>query len=505
MHWVEIYIFTHDQFIFPSRTFFHTRWRTVYLVLTGLLFGILFIFYILLASDLLGDAKADLQLINVGQASANFALPGLFIITRVYFSWGLSGFGYSSLVEYRRLVKLNYLLLLWTIGRVVRAVEFIWDDDIQHLDSTFVAMILVASMIFCELLPFLFTMDWDIISLLLLANEAPALRRASETGDYQLIGEGEEKDLENSDKYHIQLADIKFLTDTEDSKENGKFCTLQTGKLRGKKVLVKSFRFVGLSPAMIHTLSEDLISNSTFDHERVAKFFGVFQNRCSISRITEYTEAGSLRDILRECNRPLAGTAILRLIQGICEGMEFLHSQTPPAIHAHLKTSNILITADMGVKITDLGLRRIKACMELTSIQRSFTAFTAPEIFAGETPTKKSDVYSFGWICWEFLSRTPPFANKDIKYIKEAVRKKKRPSIPDHDDLPAGFNEMIGMAWSHQPLERPEFEDLKLRVVAMTRSGATPLESIDEEKGDEARTSGGVVNMLRQYLFSSSG
>jgi len=408
-------------------------------------------------------------------------------------------------------VKLNYLLLLWTTGRVIRGIEFVWDEQIQDLNGIFVAMILVTSMILCELIPFLFTMDWDIVSLLLLADEAPALRlsRADSRGgggagtgaDYHLIAD--EKDPEYaSDKYHVALGEVKFLTNTEDSKESGKFCVIQTGRYKGHKVMIKTFRFVGLSPQMIQNLSEDLIANSTFDHERLAKFYGVFNLRGCISRITEYTEAGSLRDILRECNRDLAGAAILRLALGICEGMMFLHSQSPPAIHGYLKTTNVLVTADMGVKITDIGLRRIKACMELTSIQRSHTVFTAPEVLSGGAPTIKADAYSFGWICWEMLSREPPFKDKDMKWVKDAIlRKKRMPPIPEHDDLPSGFQGIIRMTWNAEPTERPGFEDMKRRVVIMTR-GDTPMDSIDEEKqAQPAEQASGVVSLMRSFLF----
>jgi len=433
MHWIEIYIFTHDQFLFPSRTFFHKRWRLIYVVLVATVFAMLGLFYILLATNQLGNSSRYLDDIDTAQAVANFSIPGVFILTWLYFSWGLSGFGYSSVIEYKRLVKLNRLVIFWTIGRIARGLQFIWDSKTSDLSKTFVAMILVSSMVVCELLPFLFTMDWDIISLLLLADEAPALRTSyhHDGSDYKLLADFEVRRQTSSEapsprldtsNYHIQSDEIKFTAAKEDIRESSPFCVVQKAWYRGKPVFIKTFRFTGLSTEMVESLSEDLIRNSRIQHERLVKFVGLFQIRGCISRITEYCEGGSLHDVLKQCSRAIPRDTVLKLANGICEGVSFLHAQSPPIIHASLKTTNVLVGTDLNIKITDIGLRKIKACMELTSLQRSFTAFTAPEIFFSRPPTEASDAYSYGMICWEIMTRKPPYDNKYFMWCFDGGR-----------------------------------------------------------------------------------
>jgi len=443
-------------------------------------------------------------------------------------------------IEYKRLVKLNRLVIFWTIGRIARGLQFIWDSKTSDLSKTFVAMILVSSMVVCELLPFLFTMDWDIISLLLLADEAPALRTSyhHDGSDYKLLADFEVRRQTSSEapsprldtsNYHIQSDEIKFTAAKEDIRESSPFCVVQKAWYRGKPVFIKTFRFTGLSTEMVESLSEDLIRNSRIQHERLVKFVGLFQIRGCISRITEYCEGGSLHDVLKQCSRAIPRDTVLKLANGICEGVSFLHAQSPPIIHASLKTTNVLVGTDLNIKITDIGLRKIKACMELTSLQRSFTAFTAPEIFFSRPPTEASDAYSYGMICWEIMTRKPPYDNKSIQFLKDnVVRRKMQLEIPkEAENLPSEFVADMKACWEHNPKIRPRMADLKRNLDRLCEwdtpaisSATSPVSSIrfeekshlavNSHRGEECKEAGrgGVVDttmgLVRSFFFQSN-
>mmetsp|Transcript_1135 Transcript_1135/g.1589 ORF Transcript_1135/g.1589 Transcript_1135/m.1589 type:complete len:296 (-) Transcript_1135:141-1028(-) len=277
---------------------------------------------------------------------------------------------------------------------------------------------------------------------------------------------------------------------------------------------------------MVDNLSEDLIKASSIQHERLAAFVGLFQIRGCISRITEYIEGGSLHDVLKQCSRAIPKDTVLKLANGICEGVAFLHAQSPPIIHASLKTTNVLVGTDLNIKITDIGLRKIKACMELTSLQRSFTAFTAPEIFFSRPPTEASDAYSYGMICWEIITRKAPFEDKSIQFLKDNVaRRKKRLEIPEEaKDLPSDFVGDMEMCWEHNPKMRPRMSDLKRNLDRLCEwdtpaisSVASPVSSVrfeekshlavDSHHGEEAGR-GGVVDttmgLMKSFFFQTS-
>lgn len=553
MNWVEIYIFSHDQFAFPSRVFFQRRWRRILTIFVSIVFVLLGCFYALVAINLLGDPSHYVYVIETAQAVANFAFPFCFALTWIYFvCWGMSGFGYSSVVEEQRLSKLSRLVLFWTCGRVTRGFIALYSPQISSLKSNYVAMVVVADMVVTELLPFLFALDWSIISLLLLSDEPELRLRESATYQYRPLTDGPASpgggpgstvqglDDVKRDTEKSFFIDPKRLTFSEERSEAsasaGKFTVTRSavynppppsGAINAdaggrRKVFVKTFRFSGISAEMLETMVSDLRNYASLRSPRVASVMGVFIVRGCLSRVSEFSEAGSLRDVLTHCNRPLLADTILRVTNGICEGMAYLHhssEHTEPVVHAHLKTTNILVDQDMNVKIADLGLRRIKSCMELISLQRSFTAFTAPEIFLGSSPGTKADVYAFGWICWEILAREPPLGECSIGFVKDlVVKRQERLPVPDHKQYPKDFaDECITACWAQTPEDRPDFKTLRQAVQRMMQAtdDITPEErkavsrrqsaAAAVQDGVEQVGGGGVltstVNLVRGLVF----
>ena len=48
-----------------------------------------------------------------------------------------------------------------------------------------------------------------------------------------------------------------------------------------------------------------------------------------------------------------------KIIQGICQGLQFLHQLQRPIIHMDLKPGNILLDDNLMPKIADFGLSRL--------------------------------------------------------------------------------------------------------------------------------------------------
>jgi len=48
-----------------------------------------------------------------------------------------------------------------------------------------------------------------------------------------------------------------------------------------------------------------------------------------------------------------------KIIQGICQGLQFLHELQRPIIHMDLKPGNILLDDNLMPKIADFGLSRL--------------------------------------------------------------------------------------------------------------------------------------------------
>ena len=70
-----------------------------------------------------------------------------------------------------------------------------------------------------------------------------------------------------------------------------------------------------------------------------------------IYRISLYITSGESSSIVWDTR--------FRIIKGICEGINFLHTLIRPVLHLGLKPQNIMLDANMSPKIGDFGFSRI--------------------------------------------------------------------------------------------------------------------------------------------------
>jgi serine/threonine protein kinase len=150
---------------------------------------------------------------------------------------------------------------------------------------------------------------------------------------------------------------------------------------------------------------------------------------------------------------------------GIAQGINYLHSLESRIIHRDLKSHNILLDKNFGVKIADFGLSHMRdhvmsndtstSSSSATTVSAAantagrsanqsrgrFGIFGTPEWMAPEVMddlpyNEKVDVYSYGIVLCELLSRIHPFSDMFnftcYQDVAEAVLDDgARPTIPD--------------------------------------------------------------------------
>ena len=91
------------------------------------------------------------------------------------------------------------------------------------------------------------------------------------------------------------------------------------------------------------------------------------------------------------------------ILHDVALGLNYLHSQTPPIIHRDLSSNNILLTANMTAKISDLGVARILNLtpQQVSRMQMSATpgtpTFMPPEVMVANPVYNTSvDEFSYG-------------------------------------------------------------------------------------------------------------
>ncbi|XP_075502112.1 pollen receptor-like kinase 3 isoform X2 [Primulina tabacum] len=144
--------------------------------------------------------------------------------------------------------------------------------------------------------------------------------------------------------------------------------------------------------------------------------------------VSEFVPKGSLMFLLHgnrssdELNWPTR----LRIIKGIAEGLEFLHTEfaNQDLPHGNLKSNNILLSSSYEPLLTDYGLH---ALISNTQSAQALFAYNSPEAVQYQQVSPKSDVYCLGIVILEimtgkFPSQYNPKGGTDVvQWVNQAI------------------------------------------------------------------------------------
>ncbi|CAH8352517.1 unnamed protein product [Eruca vesicaria subsp. sativa] len=147
---------------------------------------------------------------------------------------------------------------------------------------------------------------------------------------------------------------------------------------------------------------------SGLNHPNLVKLYGCCVENNQLLLVYEYMENNSLALVLSEKNSPkLDWAARKKICVGIARGLEFLHEGSMiKMVHRDIKTTNVLLDANLNAKISDFGLARLRE-EEHSHISTKIAGtigYMAPEYVLWGQLTEKADVYSFGVVAMEIVS-----------------------------------------------------------------------------------------------------
>ncbi|KAK8960017.1 putative leucine-rich repeat receptor-like protein kinase [Platanthera guangdongensis] len=140
--------------------------------------------------------------------------------------------------------------------------------------------------------------------------------------------------------------------------------------------------------------------------------------------VYEYVPNGTLRQGLSgESGIQLDWTRRLRIALDSARGLAYLHEfANPPIIHRDIKSSNILLDANLNAKVADFGLSKLvsEGLGQISTQVKGTLGYLDPEYYMTQILTEKSDVYSFGVVMLELITGDPPIHNG--KYMVSIVK-----------------------------------------------------------------------------------
>nr|VDD36520.1 unnamed protein product [Brassica oleracea] len=157
-----------------------------------------------------------------------------------------------------------------------------------------------------------------------------------------------------------------------------------------------------------HEFVNEIGMISGLNHPNLVKLYGCCVEKNQLMLVYEYMENNSLAlALFGKSSLKLQWEVRQNICVGIARGLEFLHEGSMiRMVHRDIKTSNVLLDADLNAKISDFGLARLHE-EEHTHISTKIAGtvgYMAPEYALWGHLTEKADVFSFGVVAMEIVS-----------------------------------------------------------------------------------------------------
>jgi serine/threonine protein kinase len=134
-------------------------------------------------------------------------------------------------------------------------------------------------------------------------------------------------------------------------------------------------------------------------HENIVDIYEAGQELDLLYIVMEYVKGYELDRLVKSLT-PLPLECITDFFLGICEGLAYAHQQG--IVHRNLKSTNIIISEDDTIKITNFGIANLENTDQTSS-------YMAPEQYAGLAGDCRADIYALGIITFELMTLCEDF------------------------------------------------------------------------------------------------
>jgi serine/threonine protein kinase len=223
----------------------------------------------------------------------------------------------------------------------------------------------------------------------------------------------------------------------------------------GREVAVKVIdpRFAN-NPGFIRRFEAKAPLVARLEHPNIVPLYDFWREPDGAYLVMRYLRGGSLREALGKA--PLAPEGVVRLLDQIAAALTVAHRQG--VVHRDVKPTNILFDEDGNAYLSDFGVAKDLALVELGSPAGSpspLAYYLSPEEIRGQPATARTDIYSLGLILYEALAGRHPFAESQSDTIFDKHVREPVPSIVvARPDVPEAIDEVIGKATAKDPGER---------------------------------------------------
>lgn len=256
----------------------------------------------------------------------------------------------------------------------------------------------------------------------------------------------------------------------------GGMAELFLGVVRGAEGFEKS---VAIKRVLPHLASEPTIAQmflaearlaTHLQHQNIASVYDVGSSAEGLFLVMELVDGWDLGVLLRHAHRrgqrfPPHLVALIgsQVLAGLVHAYRRLHNGRPVlTAHRDVSPSNILISREGEVKVTDFGIARLEG-MSMGTQPGTFKGklpYAAPETLRGEPANALSDQFGLGIVLYELLAGRHPFGDGAADPMSFALAITQQEPAP-LTDVPAPLAAVVMRAMAKAPEARfPRPEDM---------------------------------------------
>lgn len=209
--------------------------------------------------------------------------------------------------------------------------------------------------------------------------------------------------------------------DIERTIGKGNFAVVKLARHRITKteVAIKIIDKSQLDASNLQKVYREVDIMKRLDHPHIIKLYQVMETKNMIYIVSEYASKGEIFDYIARYGR-MAEQAARRKFWQILSAVEYCHERR--IVHRDLKAENLLLDANMNIKIADFGFSNYYAAGELLATWCGSPPYAAPEVFEGKRYTgPEIDIWSLGVVLYVLVCGALPFDGSTLQSLRDRV------------------------------------------------------------------------------------
>lgn len=168
------------------------------------------------------------------------------------------------------------------------------------------------------------------------------------------------------------------------------------------------------SKRMEKRVNEEISIHSKLKHPSIIELYKFFEDSEYVYLVLELAQMGELHRYLRESQRAMTEEETASIMTQVVNGLLYLKANN--IVHRDMSLSNLLLTKDFKVKISDFGLAtELKRPDEKHMTLCGTPNYISPEVASRASHGLPVDVWGLGCMMYTLLVGKPPFDTEGIK------------------------------------------------------------------------------------------